>query len=121
MEVSISAQAMSLTGFMALGFSLGLLYDLLRQLRYSHSRAVLWDLLFCSLAAGGCFYLSMFRGKLGVWDILACLGAFCLYINCISSYVFPVIFQFSRLFLRFVRFLEKKYFFCKKHFSNRNN
>ena len=47
MELSITEQAMSLLCFAALGFLLGFLYDLLRQLRYSLQRALLWDGLFC--------------------------------------------------------------------------
>ena len=121
MELSITEQAISLLCFAALGFLLGFLYDLLRQLRYSLKRALLWDGLFCGAAAAGCFMLAMEQGRLGVWEILLTLAGFCLYINCISRAVFPIICQFSRLFSSFVRFLEKKYFFCKKFFSNRNN
>ena len=46
MEVSISAQALSLLSFGALGLGLGLVYDLLRLLRYGLSLALLWDGLF---------------------------------------------------------------------------
>jgi len=121
MELSITEQALSLLCFSALGLLLGLVYDLLRQPRYSLRHPLLWDGLFCALAAGGCFMLSMARGGLGVWEILMSLTGFCLYINCISARLFPVISHFFRLISRFVRFLEKKYFFCKKIFSNRNN
>lgn len=121
MELNITEQAISLLCFAALGFLLGFLYDLLRPLRYSIKRSLLWDVLFCSAAAAGCFTLAMEHGRLGVWEILLTLAGFCLYINCISRAVFPIICQIFRLFSRFVRFLEKKYFFCKKFFSNRNN
>ena len=121
MELSITQQAMSLLYFSALGLALGLLYDLLRQLRYSWGRAILWDGLFCSVAAAGCFVLSMEQGKLGVWDILLTLALFCLYINYISGFIFPVIAHVFGLFSSFVRFLVKKYFFIKKIFSNRKD
>lgn len=114
MEVSISAQALSLMGFGALGLGLGLVYDLLRLLRYGLRYAILWDGLFCAIAAAACFCLSMGRGSYGIWEILLCLTAFCGYINCMSPHVFPKIYRFSRLFPASVRFLEKKYFFIKK-------
>lgn len=113
MEVSISAQALSLLSFGALGLGLGLVYDLLRLLRYGLSLALLWDGLFCAIAAAGCFYLSMARGSYGIWEILLCLAAFCGYINCMSPHVFPIIYRFSRLIPASVRFLVKKYFFLK--------
>lgn len=121
MEVSIAAQGQSLLCFLALGLMLGLCYDLLRPLRYGLKKAALWDGLFCALAAAGCFFLATEKGSMGVWDIAISLAAFCIYINGISRYIFPWISKFFGLFTAFVRFLEKKYFFYKKHFSNRNN
>ena len=121
METSIGEQGLSLLCFLALGLMLGLCYDLLRPLRYGLKKAALWDGLFCALAAAGCFCLAVEKGRLGVWDIALSLAAFCMYINGLSRYVFPWISRFFGLFKTFVRFLEKKYFFCKKHFSNRNN
>ena len=121
MELSISEQAMSLLCFAGLGLGLGLAYDLLRLPRYRLKMTTLWDGLFCALAAAGCFTLSMRSGRLGTWEILLTPALFCLYINFISKWVFPEICQIFRLFGRVVRFLEKKYFFCKKFFSNRNN
>ena len=114
MEANVSAQALSLFYFALLGLTLGLSYDLLRLPRYTLGAPLLWDGLFCMLAAAGCFVLAMEKGQLGVWDILAALAAFCVYINCISIHVFPKISLFSRLFSRIVRFLEKKYFFIQK-------
>ena len=121
MEVDIRDQGLSLLCFLALGLMLGLIYDLLRPLRYRFKGALIWDGLFCATAAAGCFFLAAEEGRLGVWDIALSLAAFCMYINRLSSYVFPWISRFFGLFGAFVRFLEKKYFFCKKHFSNRNN
>jgi cell division protein FtsB len=119
MELSISEQAMSLLCFAGLGLGLGLAYDLLRLPRYRLKMALLWDGLFCALAAAGSFTLSMRSGRLGTWELLLTLGTFCLYINFISKWVFPEICQIFRLFGRVVRFLEKNTFFSKISFQTK--
>lgn len=121
MELSITWQAMSLLCFALLGLLLGLVYDMLRLPRYRLRAPLLWDGLFCAVGAAGCFMLSMGSGRLGTWEMLIVPASFCLYIYCMSSRVFPIICQFSRLLVRLVRFLEKKYFFIKKFFSNESN
>ena len=55
MEVSIMSQLTELIRFAALGLGLGLLYDLMRPMRYSGKGALLWDGIFCFCAAAGCF------------------------------------------------------------------
>ena len=114
MEVSIHSQALGLLSFCLLGLGLGLCYDLLRLPRYALSHPLLWDGLFCALAAAGCFCLSMERGRLGPWDLLSALACFCLYLNFMSNWIFPILPLIFRPFSTIVRFLEKKYFFLKK-------
>ena len=89
MEISLFSQSMSLGCFALLGLGLGLLYDLLRPMRYSGGPALLWDGIFCAAAASGCFVLSMNSGRLGQWELAAALLLFCLYINILSPHLLP--------------------------------
>ena len=104
MELSIASQLLSLICFAALGLGLGLLYDVLRPLRYQNSGGFFWDMLFCSIAAFGCFTLAMGRGKANTWELAAALLFFCLYIHYLSPMLLPI-------FLGIFRFLHKSYGF----------
>lgn len=114
MELKISEQAISLLCFLALGFGLGIVYDLLRLLRYSVKKALVWDGLFCALGAAGCFCLAMDKGRLGVWEIVLALLGFCMYINGISKHVFPIIYHYFQTFSRICTVFGKKILFLKK-------
>ena len=87
--MSISSQLTELLRFALLGLGLGLLYDLMRPMRYSGKAALLWDGLFCAAAGVGCFVLSMARGRLGIWNLAATLMIFCAYINFLSPLLLP--------------------------------
>lgn len=122
MEVSISAQLSELIRFAALGLGLGLLYDLLRPMRYSGRGALLWDGLFCAAAAAGCFVLSMARGRLGIWSMGSALLMFCMYINFLSPLLLPAFlgtFKTMHIFRHFiVEKAEKLQKLVKKFFTN---
>ena len=90
MEISIAEQAISLLCFACLGLGLGLLYDLLRPMRYRGKGAFLLDLGFCAAGAAACFMLSMESGKAGLWNIMCALLGFCLYICNLSPVLLPL-------------------------------
>lgn len=122
MELSLSAQAVSLGLFAALGLALGLLYDLLRPLRYSGFGGLLWDIVFCVAAGAGCFVLSMISTRPGIWDMgSACLG-FCIYINFLSPLFLPRLLDFFSFIFRigslFLAKTKKFITFAKKSFTN---
>ena len=121
MEVSITAQALSLGSFLALGLCLGLLYDFLRPARYSGA-ALAWDTVFCALAAGAVFWLGMVSGRIGIWDIMAILLSFSLYINFFSRFILPPLLKLhTTLFsiCSFFRFKTKIFAaYTKKFFTN---
>lgn len=122
METSISAQLLALLSFGLLGLLLGLVYDLLRPLRYFCKGGTVWDFFFCALGAAGFFCLSMQSGRPEFWGMAAALGCFCLYINLLSPLLLPVflgIFNIMHkghisLSLRFKKLL----FSVKKFFTN---
>ena len=125
MEVSIMSQLTELIRFAALGLGLGLLYDLMRPMRYSGKGALLWDSIFCFCAAAGGFVLSMGRGRLGIWSIGATLAMFCLYINFLSPLLLPIFLDtfktmhnFRRLIAVKAKILQKS---VKKFFTNSND
>jgi hypothetical protein len=90
MELSIAGQAMGLLCFAAYGLAMGLVYDLLRPMRYRGKGAFLLDLCFCALGAAACFMLSMESGKAGLWNIMCALLGFCLYIRHLSPMILPI-------------------------------
>jgi len=107
MGVSIYAQSLSLCLFLALGLGLGLLYDLIRPARYG-GLPLLWDGIFCAAAAGAVFLLSMGSGRIGIWDIMAILLSFCLYINFLSPFLLPPLLKLQAAIYRSASF------FCVK-------
>ena len=100
MELSISQQAAGLCSFGALGLGLGLLYDLLRPLRYYSRGGGFYDALFCAGAGLGLFALGMRSGRPGLWETACALLCFCLYINCLSPLLLP-------RFLGIIEFVHK--------------
>ncbi len=122
METNLLDQALSLLCFALLGLGLGLLYDLLRPLRYAGKHAFLWDGSFCAAAAAGIFFLSMGSGRLGLWDITAALLSFCLYINLLSALILPGILGISKTmhncYENIVLYAKKLQEKAKKFFTN---
>lgn len=125
MELEIRQQALGLLCFFCLGLALGLLYDLLRPIRYRCKRAFIPDFVFCTLAAAAAFLLSMQSGRPETWNILLCLAAFCLYINLISPVILPIILQIFegiyRLLYSIVQNLKIFTLNVKKFFTNEEN
>ena len=80
--------ALSLT----LGLLVGVLYDALRPLRRASKPlpALLLDVLFCALAAGGLFCLAMSAdsGMLGLWELAAAAVGLLLYTQYLSAPVY---------------------------------
>ncbi len=122
MEISLYEQGLSLMCFALLGLGLGLLYDLLRPMRYSGGPAILWDGLFCAAAAAGCFVLSMNSGRLGQWELAAALLLFCLYINLLSPLLLPYILGIAKTMYNCYKIIvikaEKMLEMAKKFFTN---
>ena len=117
MELSIAEQAMSLLCFACLGLGLGLLYDLLRPMRYRGKGAFLLDFGFCAAAAAACFMLSMESGKAGLWNIMCALLGFCLYIRNLSPLLLPIfmgIFNKARFLTRQAKNTIKSFKYLKK-------
>lgn len=108
MEISITAQALSLACFLGLGLMLGLVYDLLRPLRYGLKKEFIWDFLFCAMGAALCFLLAMSSGKAGLWEIMSAGLAFCLYINFLSPGILPVFMKTVHLFRRIASPIEEE-------------
>jgi len=122
MELSIGTQALRLGLFSLLGLGLGLFYDSLRPIRYLSKCSVIWDGIFCLLAAAGCFILSMDSGRLGLWELMAALLLFCLYINFLSPFLLPPYLKCFKTFGRICSLLSDKIKktsgFAKKFFTN---
>lgn len=118
MELEIKRQALGLLCFFGLGLVLGLVYDLLRPIRYRLKNSFVTDFIFCAAGAGATFFLSMGSGRLGLWEILICLLSFCLYINLLSPVILPSILKIfeliSGLFYSIARNLKKFTFNVKK-------
>lgn len=122
MELSISGQLLSLLLFAVLGLALGIIYDLLRPLRYFSHTGLIWDIIFCAAGAVGFFTLGMHSGRPDIWGIAAALICFCLYINLLSPLLLPVfldIFKFMHKVQKsFFLSFRKLLFFVKKFFTN---
>lgn len=122
MGISIEKQALSLLCFACIGLGTGLLYDMIRPMRYRSKAEFLWDGLFCFLSAGLCFVLSSAFGSMGLWDMAAACGGFCLYINYLSPAIFPFLLSFSNEFEKLCRLLAEKIkklmFLVKKSYTN---
>ena len=84
-------QALSLLLACALGTGLGLLYDLLRPIR-QHSGNLVWDLLFCVIAAVSAFLFAMRSpdGVLGTGELLLSLFGLLAYFHLLSPVFLPV-------------------------------
>lgn len=120
--MSVGTQCVSLGCFLLLGLGLGLLYDVLRPIRYGSRFSLLWDGLFCAAAALGCFVLAMSKGRLGIWDAAAtCLG-FCLYINFLSPLLLPHFWDIAaalhNCYKIIVKAVKKLQIIVKKIFTN---
>lgn len=91
MGVDLSAQALSLSFALALGAAFGLLYDLLRPVRW-HGHNALWDMLFCLCAAAGAFLFAMRSpdGLLGSGEILLCGLGLLVYFRLLSPVFLPI-------------------------------
>ena len=84
METSVSLQAAAIGKAAAIGLALGLLYDLLRPLRFRAGKvaAVLLDVLFCAASGTAAFAYAMGagNGRLGVCELGAMTVGFLLYL-----------------------------------------
>ncbi len=122
MEISLYRQGLSLLCFALLGLGLGLLYDMLRPMRYAGGRACIWDGLFCAVAAAGLFVLSMGSGRLGQWDMAAALLMFCVYINLLSPHILPIFLGIAETMHKsykiIILWLKKIKINAKKFFTN---
>ncbi|HAJ65582.1 MAG TPA: hypothetical protein DCM61_03250 [Clostridiales bacterium] len=112
MGVSIGAQTISITAAALGGLTAGLLYDLLRQIRFSTGRAagVLCDLFFCLVCTTELFMIGMLfcDGRLGVWEPAGFVAAFGLYLFGISPSVTPLFGIYREKMLVFLKKLAKK-------------
>lgn len=83
MQTAIGTQTQALLLALLLGMAAGLCYDVLRPLHRCCGtlEAFLGDLLFCTSAAAAAFAFAMGMGggRAGVWEIMASLAGFLLY------------------------------------------
>lgn len=88
MGVAVSAQMISLAASALGGLLAGLLYDLLRVLRYGAGKAagVICDLFFCLFCTGAMFLTGMVfcGGRPGFWEPFTFLAVFGLYLFGVS-------------------------------------
>lgn len=89
METSVSLQAAAIGKAAAIGLVLGLLYDLLRPLRFRAGKvgAMLLDMLFCAVSGTAAFFYAMGAGdgRLGVCQLGAMTVGFLLYLYIIGD------------------------------------
>ena len=125
MELSIATQAQGLFLFGALGFALGLVYDMLRPLRYFCRGGFFYDALFCAAAGAAFFTLGMRSGRPGLWESAAALLCFCLYINLVSPRLLPLFLGIFKGVHKYSIFLlqssRKLQISVKKFFTNVQN
>lgn len=89
METSVSLQAAAIGKAAVIGLVLGLLYDLLRPLRFRAGKvgAFLLDMLFCAASGTAAFFYAMGagNGRLGVCQLGAMTVGFLLYLYIIGD------------------------------------
>ena len=89
METSVSLQAAALGKAAVIGLALGLVYDLLRPLRFRSGKvgAVLLDMLFCAASGTAAFFYAMGAGDghLGVCELGAMTLGFLLYLYIVAD------------------------------------
>ena len=92
MTLDIRTQALSLLLAFAGGAALGLLYDLLRPIRWRSGNA-LWDALFCLCAASLAFLFAMRSesGTLGAVEILSALLGLLSHRRFVSPALLPIL------------------------------
>ena len=114
MGVDPRDQALTLLTALGLGTLMGLLYDLIRPLRYGMGRtaAVLLDLLYCVLAGAAAFIYAMGvnQGRSGLWELSLMLLGFLLYLHFFSRFFLPVFHAGAELAFRGVRLCKKIWF-----------
>ena len=125
MALSLKLQALALLYFFSGGLALGLIYDLFRPIRRRLSD---WapDILFCLAAAVIFFILAMSAGsgRLGTWELMSTLLAFCLYINYLSPFMLPIFENAVRILTYLITSFQNiitKYFHIAKKFFQKTN
>lgn len=137
MSVTVWDQARCLMGAVVLGLATGLLYDLLRVIRWRVRGRIfggILDLLFWLVTTAALFLWSVDAGQ-GVVQVSTCLFLFlgaAVYFRFLSPLLLPPLSWLLRIFGRLIHFTlapfrllkrftarTKKFFslFCKKHFS----
>lgn len=130
MEVEIRKQAAALIFALLLGAADGLLYDVLRPVRYRTGTAggIVFDTVFCCAAAFGAFVYAMGAGggRLGVMETGVIGAGFIGYIHILSPIVYPILAilaekivkgadllkKFLKKIVKFANFFFKKAYDC---------
>lgn len=115
MEVGIRTQAAALIFALLLGVADGLLYDVLRPVRYRTGTAggLVFDMLFCCAAAFGAFVFAMGAGggRLGIMETGMVGAGFLGYIHFLSPLVYPILAKLADIIAKGANMLKK---FVKK-------
>ena len=111
MGVELKGQALALLLAAAMGWLLGVLYDLLRPVRRRTGRVMgaALDMLFCLAAGAAVFTYAMGAGsgRLGLWELTAALLGFLLYMHTLSGPLLRVFNALLELLCRLVGALKK--------------
>ncbi|MDO4983162.1 MAG: spore cortex biosynthesis protein YabQ [Eubacteriales bacterium] len=125
MKTEIAKQLTSLSIALLLGFSLGILYDILRPVRRQSGKtgAAVIDALFASVSGIGLFLFAMGagNGQLGLWELSASFLGFLAYIYTLSDILFPLFSGFFTVLSIFFSKIRKAYSYLehsmKKNFK----
>lgn len=105
----IGTQAIAIAAAAFCGLASGLLYDVLRHVRYGAGAAVgmLCDMFFCLCCTAEMFIIGMYfcEHGAGVWEAAAFLAAFAAYIFGISSSISPL---FGNFYDNILKKFQKK-------------
>ncbi|MGN0983172.1 MAG: spore cortex biosynthesis protein YabQ [Candidatus Limivicinus sp.] len=112
MSLSVSQQGWALLLSLAMGFGLGLAYDILRPGRRAGGSLLgrLLDGAFALTAGVGLFLFAMAAGdgRLGTWELAAALLGFLLYMHLLSPLLLPLLEQIYRIAWKILERVKKR-------------